>query len=70
MEEKRLFDILKLYIAKYPSQEVALAKKESGKWKNYSIQEYVEITNNIVDGDIRFEANENSRRNNSSREFI
>lgn len=47
MEEKRLFDILKLYIAKYPNQEIALAKKESGKWKNYSIQEYVEITNNI-----------------------
>lgn len=47
MEEKRLFDILKLYIAKYPSQEVALAKKESGSWKKYSIQEYIEITNNI-----------------------
>ena len=47
MEEKRLFDILKLYIAKYPSQEVALAKKESGSWKKYSIQKYIEITNNI-----------------------
>ena len=47
MEEKRLFDILKLYIAKYPNQEVALARKESGNWKKFSIQEYVETTNNI-----------------------
>lgn len=47
MEEKRLFDILKLYIAKYPNQEIALAKKESGNWRKFSIQEYVEITNNI-----------------------
>ena len=28
MEEKRLFDILKMYIRKYPEQEVALARKE------------------------------------------
>ena len=47
MEEKRLFDILKLYIAKYPDQKIALAKKEAGNWKNYSIQEYIEITNNL-----------------------
>lgn len=47
MEEKRLFDILKLYVAKYPNQEVALAKKESGNWRKFSIQEYVETTNNV-----------------------
>lgn len=47
MEEKRLFDILKLYIAKYPDQKIALAKKEAGNWKSYSIQEYIEITNNL-----------------------
>lgn len=47
MKEKRLFDILKLYLEKYPNQDVALAKKEAGNWKKYSIQEYVEITNNI-----------------------
>lgn len=45
MEEKRLFDILKLYVRKYPEQEIALAKKESGVWRKFSIQEYVEMTN-------------------------
>lgn len=45
MEEKRLFDILKLYIAQYPNQDVALARKEKNKWVKYSIQEYVETTN-------------------------
>ena len=47
MTEKRLFDILDLYISKYPNQEVALAKRENGKWRNYSIQEYIEKTNHI-----------------------
>ena len=44
MKETRLFDILKLYISKYPDQDVALAKKENGKWVNYNIQKYIEIT--------------------------
>ncbi|MBE6338721.1 MAG: long-chain fatty acid--CoA ligase [Lentimicrobiaceae bacterium] len=47
MEEKRLFDILKLYLEKYPNQDVALARKERNGWRKYSIQEYVEITNNL-----------------------
>ncbi len=47
MEEKRLFDILKLYMEKYPNQDVALARKDKSGWKKYSIQEYVEITNNL-----------------------
>ena len=47
MEEKRLFDILKLYLEKYPNQDVALARKEKNGWRKYSIQEYVEITNNL-----------------------
>lgn len=47
MEEKRLFDILKLYLEKYPDQDVALARKEKNGWRKYSIQEYVEITNNL-----------------------
>lgn len=45
MSEKRLFDILELYVNKYPEQKVALARKEGGKWREYSIQEYIEITN-------------------------
>ncbi|MBR2051292.1 MAG: long-chain fatty acid--CoA ligase [Bacteroidales bacterium] len=47
MEEKRLFDILKLYLEKYPNQDVALARKEKNGWRKYSIQEYIEITNNL-----------------------
>ena len=47
MAEKRLFDILDLYLEKYPDQEVALAKRVNGKWRNYSIQEYVETTNYV-----------------------
>ena len=44
---KRLFDILKLYLEKYPNQDTALARKEGKSWRRYSIQEYVETTNNI-----------------------
>lgn len=47
MAEKRLFDILDLYLEKYPNQDTALARKAAGKWIKYSIQEYVETTNNI-----------------------
>ena len=47
MEVKRLFDILKQYTEKYADQDVALARKENGGWRKYSIQEYVEITNNL-----------------------
>ncbi len=45
MNEKRLFDILKLYVNKFPDQKVALSRKENGIWRNYSIQEYIELTN-------------------------
>ena len=47
MEVKRLFDILKLYVENHPDQDVALARKENGSWKKYSIQEYVETANNL-----------------------
>ena len=47
MEVKRLFDILKLYVENHPDQDVALARKESGSWRKFSIQEYVETTNNL-----------------------
>lgn len=47
MEEKRIFDILTTYLQKHPNQEVALAKKDNGEWRKYSIQEYVETTNII-----------------------
>ncbi|MCQ2319674.1 MAG: hypothetical protein MJZ90_12280 [Bacteroidales bacterium] len=40
MEEKRIFDILTTYVQKRPDQDCALAKKENGAWRKYSIQEY------------------------------
>lgn len=47
MEEKRIFDILTSFMKKYPEQDTALAKKENGEWRRYSIQEYVNTTNII-----------------------
>ncbi len=50
MEVTRLFDLLDNYLVKYPTQEVALAAKRNGQWRKFSIQEYVELTNNISFG--------------------
>ncbi|MCE5330789.1 MAG: long-chain fatty acid--CoA ligase [Bacteroidales bacterium] len=50
MEVTRLFDLLDNYLDKYPTQEVALAAKRNGQWRKFSIQEYVELTNNISFG--------------------
>jgi len=50
MEVTRLFDILDNYIESYPNQDAALACKRDGEWKKFSIQEYVELTNNISYG--------------------
>lgn len=47
MKVRRLFDILDYYLENKPDQEVALAGKINDEWKKYSIQEYVDITNNI-----------------------
>lgn len=44
MEEKRIFDILTTYVQKHPNQDCALARKENGVWRKYSIKEYIEIT--------------------------
>ena len=49
MEVKRVFDLLANYKEKYPDQEVALAGKVNGKWREYSIDEYIEQTN-IISG--------------------
>ncbi|MDR1584983.1 MAG: AMP-binding protein, partial [Prevotellaceae bacterium] len=50
MEVKRLFDLLDNYLENYPGQDAALACKRNGVWKKFSIQEYVELTNNISYG--------------------
>lgn len=47
MKVRRLFDILDYYQEKYPEQKIALAGKQNGQWRTYSIDEYIEITNNI-----------------------
>lgn len=47
MEVTRLFDILTRYTEKWPDQEVALAGKQNGDWRKYSIKEYVTLTNTI-----------------------
>lgn len=47
MEVKRVFDLLAHYKEKFPDQKVALAGKENGQWREYSIDEYIELTNII-----------------------
>ena len=47
MEVTRLFDILKRYYELWPDQEVALAGKQNGDWRKYSIKEYIKLTNTI-----------------------
>jgi long-chain acyl-CoA synthetase len=50
MEVTRLFDILDNYLESYPNQDAALVCKRDGEWKKFSIQEYVELTNNMSYG--------------------
>ena len=50
MNVTRLFDILENYLEKYPTQDTALACKRDGAWIKFSIQEYIEQTNNISYG--------------------
>ena len=42
---KRVFDLLPHYKEKFPDQKVALAGKVNGKWREYSIDEYIDLTN-------------------------
>jgi long-chain acyl-CoA synthetase len=50
MNVTRLFDLLDNYIENYPNQDAALVCKRDGAWKKFSIQEYIESTNNISYG--------------------
>lgn len=47
MEVTRLFDLLANYDEKWPDQEVALAGKQNGEWRKYSIKEYISLTDTI-----------------------
>ena len=44
MEVKRVFDLLPYYKEHFPDQKVALAGKQNGKWREYSIDEYIELS--------------------------
>lgn len=50
MNVTRLFDLLDNYIENYPNQDAALVCKRDGVWKKFSIQEYIELTNNMSYG--------------------
>ena len=50
MAIERLFDFLQYYIDTYPNKEDALAGKVNGDWKRYSIQEYVQIVDDLAKG--------------------
>lgn len=50
MEVIRIFDLLDNYIEQYPKQDIALSCKRDGKWRNYSIQKYIELTNYVSYG--------------------
>jgi len=42
---KRVFDLLPHYKEKHPEQKVVLAAKQNGKWREYGIDEYIELVN-------------------------
>lgn len=50
MKVTRLFDLLDNYLENYPEQDAALAYKRQGKWRKFSIQEYIEIVNSLSYG--------------------
>ena len=47
MEIKRIFDLLPNFLEKYPDLPVALAGKKDGAWREYSIQEYIDLTDKL-----------------------
>ncbi|MDR1757486.1 MAG: long-chain fatty acid--CoA ligase [Bacteroidales bacterium] len=47
MQVERIFDILTRYQERWSNQEVALAGKQNGEWRKYSIKEYIELTKQI-----------------------
>lgn len=54
MTFERLFDILPMYLEKYPWKTDALASKENGEWKTWTIQEYIQSVNDLSNGLINF----------------
>lgn len=50
MAIERLFDLLPHYIEKYDWKKDAIAGKENGEWRTYSIQEYIENVTHLSYG--------------------
>ena len=46
----RIFDLLPRYAQKFDPKDDVLAGKEKGVWKKYSINQFIEISNNISYG--------------------
>lgn len=47
MEVRRVFDLLPYYKEHFPEQKVALAGKVNGKWIEYSIDKYIELSDTL-----------------------
>ena len=47
MKVTRIFDLLQRYKENYKPKDDVLASKEDGKWKKYTLDEYIETANNI-----------------------
>lgn len=47
MEVRRVFDLLPYYKEHFPEQKVALAGKVNGKWIEYGIDEYIELSDTL-----------------------
>jgi len=47
MEVRRVFDLLPYYKEHHPDQKVALAGKVNGVWREYGIDEYIELSDNL-----------------------
>jgi long-chain acyl-CoA synthetase len=61
MQIERLFDLLPYYLDKYPQKQDALASKVDGEWVKYSIQEYVQIVNDLANGLLQLGVKEGDR---------
>jgi len=61
MEILRIFDLLPNYLEKYSRKQDALAGKDNGDWKKYSISDYVETVNYISYGFLKLGVKKNDK---------
>ena len=48
MEIKRIFDLLENYKLQFPDKPDVIAGKDNGVWIKFSINQYIEKANNVV----------------------